>query len=125
MGEIMTTTNDAQRAQRIAAVWKSDPHLTQEQVDQIVDAELAAEAAEQAERTAHVDELAASMTALAFACGACGSSRLPSARDGLCEPCRAVNYVLAAEAAADETINGHTRREWVDAYRARRARETS
>jgi hypothetical protein len=119
------TTIDRERQRRIFALLDRKPAMTEEDAAAEIDAELEAEAQEQAERTAHVDELAASMTALAFTCGACGGTRSPSSRDGLCEPCRAVNYVLHADEAADETINGHTRREWVDAYRARRARETS
>jgi hypothetical protein len=119
------TTIDRERQRRIFALLDRKPAMTEDEAAAEIDAELAAEAAAVAERTAHVDEMAASMTALAFTCGACGGTRSPSSRDGLCGPCTAVNYILAAEHAADEEINGHTRREWVDAYRARRARETS
>jgi hypothetical protein len=117
----MTVTNTAERARRVSDLWNRRPNMTEGEVIAQVDAQLAREAAEQAEQTARADALTASATALMFACAACGGSRMPSAPDGLCGPCRSVNVLLAGEDAAAEQIGGRSRRELVATHRARRA----
>jgi hypothetical protein len=116
----MTTTNDAVRAQRIAQVWKADSHLTAEQVDQIVDAELAAEAAEHAEADARSREMAASANGF-WVCRACGTGIGPGVRDSYCTDCRSGAAVLRGLRALDDDIGGWTRRQLIEANLKERA----
>jgi hypothetical protein len=110
----MTTTNTAERAQRVAQVWRSDPHLTEREVYAIVDAELAAEAEERAEADARSRETVASANGF-WVCRACGTDIGPGVRDGYCTECRAGAAVLRGLNALDDDIGGRTRRQLIEA----------
>ena len=114
-----TTITDRERHERIAAEFERRPDATIDEVEAIVDAQLADEAAARAETDAETHELDAAMLAMTYRCGACGQNTRDSVSDAFCPACRAVNYVQEADEAGQELVNGTTRRELVEAYRQR------
>jgi len=116
----MTTTNTPERQRRIAEVWQRNQHLTEAEVHEAVDRQLAAEAVQQAEGQRWADEMAASAIALT-ACGVpgCGNGKTP--RTGLCEAHSRVLYVIEAETAGAEPLpDGRTVRDWITDLAAER-----
>jgi hypothetical protein len=109
------TTTDSQRAQRIAQVWTREPDLSEEEVHQIVEADLQREAAERVEADAKSRELTASFEQMT-ACGCCHAVSAFGSRDGLCPDCRPIIGLVRAEHRATELVGDVTRRELAERY---------
>jgi hypothetical protein len=109
------TTQNPERARRVADLW--DQHPTWDEADVLaqVDADLAAEAEARAEQQAKANALVDSFDAMT-SCGVCGEPQTYGAADGLCEKCRPVVAYVRAERRMAEKIRGRTRRELAGAY---------
>jgi hypothetical protein len=112
-----TTITDRERHERIAAEFERRPDATIDEVEAIVAAQLAADRAKTDTETRELDEVVLALTR----CGACGQNTRSGHVDAFCPACRAVNYVQEADEAGQELVNGTTRRELVEAYRAQQA----
>jgi len=112
--QMMTKTDQRDRQSRIAALWQTRPDSDYETVAAEADAQLAAEAAEQAKAEATARELSASLEAMALTCPACGTSKTASAE--LCPACGRVVGLVRAQRAGAEPVGDSTRAELVSAY---------
>jgi rubrerythrin len=109
-----------ERLARIADTWRRHPDVAFDDIEALVDEELAAEQAEERERAARASELVGSAGAF-WRCRACGTDIGPGIADAYCGECRAAAYLLAAEAAlADVLPDGRTRRAAIEADLAAR-----
>jgi hypothetical protein len=115
----MTLTDNPEKARRIADLWTRRPQLSEADVIAQVDAELAAEAEQRAEREAELRELDASFDAMSR-CACCLVATRTSVRDGFCNDCRPVVAELVTERRRNEVVKGRTRHELALAYLERR-----
>jgi TorA maturation chaperone TorD len=118
---LMTMTQNPERARRVADLWTRQPSLTEAEVTAQVDAELAAEAAQQAEDRKWADEMSESYKRLT-SCSVCRSeSKTYRSTDGLGDACRGVVAMIRAERRATEMVGDVTRRELAEAWLDRTA----
>jgi hypothetical protein len=114
-----TTHPDRATVDKAHAIFNRDQSLTWDEALSQARVELDAERAQRAQAEAAERTYTNSfveMTSCAFD-GKPATGNL----DGLCDDCRKVDFLVAAEELSAEVVNGLPRREWVMAGRAQRA----
>jgi hypothetical protein len=112
---------EKEKTRRISAMWSARDDLSIAEVTEIVETEMADEAATAAAAAVFAQSIAASIDSMTT-CPACRSA--VADRSGLCPDCSLVATIIRAERAAADQVRGHDRRQLVEAHLSRTERGT-